>query len=393
MSFAAERELFEREVDAHYAQYPTDLSEVERALHAFCAEHRELTPYQQKAHGYGVLAARCPITVFRHFPFYFEFDTGRPRTSLGEGGIDQWFKSEPFGAQLTADACAWWQFSGESGLCHAWPVLDDNHHSIGNDNVFRGGLHGLIRQAEARMETANDEERDFLLSAIAGLRAQIAVAGRFADQAERLLKDEEDPVIQQRLQRIAESARRCPAEPPSTFFEALNTLLFMREVTQGLEGNGNSVLGHLDRILWPYYQRDLAAGRLTRMEAKDLLCFAMALFDTRFGMREKRNHCGTNTTVVIGGCDATGAPIFNEITRMIAEYYLEHSYVDPKLNARVSAEHPREYLELLAKLTAAGCNSLAIFNDDVIIPANAKMGKAVEDCRLYVGGGCQENLL
>ncbi|MHB9107187.1 MAG: pyruvate formate lyase family protein [Armatimonadota bacterium] len=393
MSFSAERELLEREVNAHYAQYPTDLSEIERELHAFCAEHRELTPYEQKAHGYGVLAARCPVKVFRHFPFYFEFDTGRPRTSLGEGGIGEWFKREPFGEQLTAEACAWWQFSGESGLCHAWPVLDDNHHSIGNDNVFRGGLNGLIRRAETRLASATDKERDFLLSAVAGLRALITIAGRFADEAERLLEDEKDPAIRKQLRRIAGSARRCPAEPPATFFEALNTLLFMREVTQGLEGNGNSILGHLDRILLPYYERDQAEGRLMREEAKDLLCFALALFDTRFGMREKRNHCGTNTTVMVGGCDATGAPIFNEITRLIAEYYLECDYVDPKLNARVSAQHPREYFDLLAKLTAAGCNSLAIFNDDVIIPANAKMGKAVEDCRLYVGGGCQENLL
>lgn len=393
MSFAAERELFEREMDAHYALYPTDLSEIERELHAFCAEHRELTPYAQKAYGYGLLAARCPVKIFRHFPFYFEFDTGRPRTSLGEGGIGEWFKREPFGLELTVGAQAWWQFSQESGLCYAWPVLDDNHHSIGNDNVFRGGLNGLIRQAEARLQTANDEERDFLHSAIAGLRALISIAGRFADEAERLLAGEDDPSVRQRLRRIADSARRCPAAPPATYYEALNTLLFMREVTQGLEGNGNSILGHLDRILWPFYERDLAAGRLTREKAKDLLCFALALFDTRFAMREKRNHVGTNTTVVIGGCDATGAPIFNEITRMIAEYYLEYDYVDPKLNARVSANHPREYFDLLAKLTAAGCNSLAIFNDDIIIPANVKMGKRLEDCRLYVGGGCQENLL
>jgi len=35
----------------------------------------------------------------------------------------------------------------------------------------------------------------------------------------------------------------------------------------------------------------------------------------------------------------------------------------------------------------------ALFNDDVLIPANVKSGKALEDARLYVGGGCQENVL
>ena len=68
-------------------------------------------------------------------------------------------------------------------------------------------------------------------------------------------------------------------------------------------------------------------------------------------------------------------------------------FVNPKLNARISPRHPLEYFRLLADLTAAGTNVVAIFNDDVVIEANVRMGKAVEDCRLYVGGGCQENML
>jgi formate C-acetyltransferase len=110
-------------------------------------------------------------------------------------------------------------------------------------------------------------------------------------------------------------------------------------------------------------------------------------------MRQFGNHVGTNTTVVIGGCDAEGNPVFNDLTRMIAEVYMELKLVDPKLNARISSEHPKEYFDLLSELTLSGCNALAIFNDEVIIPANVRMGKALEDCRLYVGGGCQENLL
>ena len=115
--------------------------------------------------------------------------------------------------------------------------------------------------------------------------------------------------------------------------------------------------------------------------------------DVRFEMRKVRPHVGTNTTVVIGGCDADGNIVFNDITRMIIEAYKEFRLVDPKLNARISPRHPQEYFDLLAELTASGSNSLCIFNDDVIIAANVEMGKALEDCRLYVGGGCQENVL
>ena len=184
-----------------------------------------------------------------------------------------------------------------------------------------------------------------------------------------------------------------PAEPPATFYEALNTILFLRELVQSLDGNGISVFGHLDRTLWPYYVDDMAHGRLTQDEAKDLLGFFLAFSDTRFGMRESGSHVGTNTTVVIGGCDADGKAVFNDVTRMIIEVYLEAGLIDPKLNARVSSRHPREYLDLLARMVARGANNLCLFNDDVIIAANTKMGKALTDCRLYVGGGCQENVL
>ena len=43
-----------------------------------------------------------------------------------------------------------------------------------------------------------------------------------------------------------DASRRSAAE---TFYEALNTILFVFYVFQGIEGNGISVWGHVDRIL------------------------------------------------------------------------------------------------------------------------------------------------
>jgi trans-4-hydroxy-L-proline dehydratase len=67
--------------------------------------------------------------------------------------------------------------------------------------------------------------------------------------------------------------------------------------------------------------------------------------------------------------------------------------VDPKVNFRISANHPAECFAALARFIAGGGNTLSVFNDDVVVPANVRAGKAVEDSRLYVGGGCQENVL
>ncbi len=44
----------------------------------------------------------------------------------------------------------------------------------------------------------------------------------------------------------------------------------------------------------------------------------------------------------------------------------------------------------MGEIAGMGLNVLSIFNDDVIIRANQRWGKSLEDCRMYVAGGCQE---
>lgn len=348
-------------------------------------------PYRRKALTYETAARRCDVHLFRHYPFYFETKTGRIRNWWGFDGIGGWLMRQPVHHEL-ADACAaWWKPCGDRGLSRGSSILDLDHHCIGYDNVLALGLNGLIAKAEARLATATTErECAFLESTIIANRSLIALAGKFGAKARALLETETDSAVRARLARIAEVAMRVPAEPPATFYEALNTLLFMREASASLEGLGVSVLGHLDRMLGPYYQRDLEAGRITRAEAKDLMGAYLAMTDAKFEV-DKRHE--TSTTVVIGGCDAAGTPVFNDVTRMIVETYGELRLLNPKLNARISPHHPDAYIALLADLASMGTNVLALFNDDVLIAANVRQGKAEADARLYVAGGCQENML
>ena len=394
MSFRDERTAFEAELDAYYGAGPNDVSDIQRDLERTADANPGWSSWQLKERVYEAISTRCPVVVFRHFPFYYEIDVGKPRTDLGAGGLGGFLKSRPTGERLHEAGRAWWEPCASTALSSGWLVLDDNHHCLGNDNVFRYGLSGLLARARARLDTVEGaDEQAFLHCMCVGLESQIALAVRFSEAAERALADEEDPTVRERLGRIAEVARRVPAQPPATFYEGLAAILFMRETTQALEGNGISILGHLDRLLGPLYEADLAAGRISREKAVDQLAFFLAMSDVRFGMEEATRHVGTNTTIMIGGCDADGEPVFNEVTRMVAQVYGEHRIVDPKLNARISADHPPGYFDLLSELTISGCKSISLFNDDVVIRANVKAGKAERDCRLYAGGGCQENVL
>ncbi|MFO7955858.1 MAG: pyruvate formate lyase family protein [Candidatus Brocadiia bacterium] len=396
--FTDERAEFERELDEYYSTYPTDMSEVEAEMDRVSAEHPEWGPCRRKAIIYETVAELCPVKVFRHFPFYYELDTGLPRHRWGShradlGGLGGWLMRQPKQMDLKDRAAerlatAWW----ELGLSSATPVFDFDHHCPGYDNVLRLGLNGIIAQAEDRLERGADERgRDFLEGVVIGNRSLIRIAERFSDEAKGMAAREDDTRIRQRLEKMAGMARRVPALPAETFHEALNVILFMRQVLGGLEGLGQSILGHLDRMLGPYLEGDLEEGRLTMEEAEDLIQPFLAMTDVKFNIREEPRE--TSTTVMVGGCDRDGTPVFNDVTRLIVDAYRTLELVNPKLNARISLRHPDEYFELLAELNAEGRNVLAFFNDDVLIEANQRMGKAVEDCRLYVSGGCQENVL
>jgi len=392
MRFAQERPLFEEEMDAFYSTYPADVSSLFREMDEISSRHPEWGPCRRKALIYKTAAARCDVHVFRHFPFSYEIVGGRDRHRWGFGGIGSWLLRQPRQHELAEPATAWVNECRDHGLSYGAPVLDLDHHCVGYDNVLRLGLNGIIAKAEARLRRTTDErQRDFLEAAVIGSRSLISIAAKFASKAEEMAAVESDPDVRERLTRIADTAPRVPAEPPRTFFEALNTILFMREASASLEGLGVSILGHLDRMLGPYLDEDLAAGRITMDEATNLVQAFLAMTDAKFSIRREPRE--TSTTIVIGGCDRDGRSVFNDVTRTIIGTYSDLRIVNPKLNARISPNHPLEYFRLLAELTAAGANVLAIFNDDVIIEANVRMGKAAEDCRLYVGGGCQENML
>ena len=396
MNLNRERIELEAELEAYFASWPHDLTPLLGELQSEVNAHPEWSPLRCKAAGYEFFAERLPIAVFRNSPFYFQIDTGRERADLCFGGVTMWMKQTPPNLALIALADEWQAPCNQSGLSVTWQLTDDNHHALNYEALLRDGINGTRQRVQQRLERddVTAGEREFLETMLVGLGALVTLANRFADEAEHMAAQEQDEDVIARLRLLAQTARRVPAEPPATFYEALCALLFMREAVQWLEGSGISILGHYDRLLNPYYEADLAAGRLTREEAAYWLGHSLSLSDFRFGMRSANGfHAGTNGTVVLGGCERDGTPIFNEVTRLVVEMFAQLHLIDPKLNIRIGATHPEACFALFARAIADCNNAVAIFNDDVIIPANVRQGKAPEDARLYVGGGCQENVL
>ena len=381
----------EGELDSYYSSFDPHTDELLCQLKEMEAASRSASPLERKCRMHEMMSEQCEVHVFRTFPFYFEMSSGRGRFSWG--GLDS-----PVGTfyhQLNADQ--WLTPYAEAteedraeGFLHGWnnPVGID-HHCPNYDAILAGGLTGIIERARRRLAHCSDPaKREFYGAVIRSNQALIRIARRFAEAAVAACRAEQDPQCLRNLRRIAETAARVPANPPETFYEALETILFIRECVGSLEGIGISTFGQLDRLLGPYYERDLAAGRITRGEAKMLLRSLLLYTDVRFDMLSQQRE--TSTTIVLGGCDRDGCVVFNEVTRMLLEAEMEGRYIGTKFNGRISRRHPAEFLSLLSRVLLCNLPVLVFQNDEILVAARVKRGQALEDSRLYVSGGCHE---
>jgi formate C-acetyltransferase len=317
--------------------------------------------------------------AFRGTPFAFECGLRHP-SSWGVQGTGTWLRDRNYGLFVEdADVAARLKQHFDAGLGHFYHFVDFDHYNLGYDVILERGLLGLIADAEAA-PAADDEARAFLDAVVASLRAVLRMMERFADAYESV-----NPAW-------AAAMRRVPAHPPTTFFEALLALSATRELFATFEGVGVSILGHLDRQLAPFYDADLAAGRITEADAAELLGRFLLFTDCRFSVRTGA-WAETSTTMELGGCDDAGRPFFHPLTVLILRAHRALGLLNPKPQCRVGAGADEAYLRELAGIIAGGDNILTLFNDDVLIPAQEKAGKRLTDARRYVNGGCQELML
>lgn len=396
LQFAKEYQVFMDEMNAHYSNYPTDISRQEKMLWDKLAMQPNASAMEKKTWVYQIIANECEVKLFRHCPFYFEVMTGRLRNSVGAAyppipGLDSWvMRSDTTG--FLEKFQGWVKPYMEDDIIDSTMYMDCAHHGMGIEEVLEYGFMGIKKKAQEKLGKSNSEkEQEFLKSVITAQDSLIHLTERFAAKADEMIAVEQDDTVKDRLIRISKSARKAPIYPAETFFEALNTIWYLREVGNSFESLGFAILGHIDRILEKYYDRDIELGIITKLEAKDLITWFVAMTDARWDLNN--TPYGTNTSLNIGGCDREGKTVFNDITRFVIEAYMEYRFVNPKLQARFSADAPEEYYKLVGKLAASGTNVLSIFNDEVIIKGETDKGKSLADARLYVSGGCQETVL
>jgi formate C-acetyltransferase len=191
----------------------------------------------------------------------------------------------------------------------------ENHSVRDFAKVLRLGFKGIRAEIEALLESANIADADFpqkenfWLAALEVCDAGVLLGRLYAKKAVELARTVTGPADKRRLEQMAKTCERVPAEGARTFFEAVQALWFAHILTCGEDGINANSIGRLDQILWPYYEADLKTGRITRADALTIMdefaCKMYLDYDVQ--------------AIVLGGVDTAGRDAVNELTYVILD--------------------------------------------------------------------------
>ena len=274
-----------------------------------------------------------------------------------------------------------------AGISHVTP----DHRS-----VLERGFEGILEEVEERGKGASDPERTaFYRAAAIAARAAIAFGQRWSEHCSAEATREPGEQRAGELRQLAGILARVPAQPARSFHEALQSIFLTHTMLHQESFQHGVSFGRLDQLLWPFYERDLAAGRITRDRAVELLgCFlgkAAELLPLFNGMTtEYFSGLSSASGITLGGMDREGRDATNEVSFLVLEAYDQLRLRQPNLHLRVHAGSDPLLVSRACELVKGGGGMPAFFNDAAIVPALEDGDVLPADARDYSIVGCVE---
>lgn len=360
-----------------------------------------MSVFEMKVMQYRMITKEFDPVLFLNSPFYYELGTmaaqcDGARSFRGHRHAGGWVfkKNEHIFKDQDPELYDKRKVQGHEKLYNICGTYNDasQHFLYYFRPVLSIGLKGIYEKAAERLKTAETpEQKEFLEAVCEGLLCIKKISEKFAAKAEILASLTQNKKEKENMLIIASSAKRTPWEAPQSFYEALNTHAFLRKAIGALEGVGLSSFGRLDMDLYPFYQKDIAQGKLTPEEAYDLISMFLITFDMHYDHDMKMvgySDHELENTYVIGGCDAQGNPLFNELTEMFLRATREEKIIYPKIKCRFSKDSPKEYFDAMDEAVIKGTSTILYQNDDACIPAFVRAGRPIEEARDYIVSGC-----
>ena len=277
----------------------------------------------------------------------------------------------------------------------------DAHIAVNYGRLLTDGLKGYGERAKtlkAGLDLTDPESIDkyvFYKAVLTTINAVKNFSLRYSALAAELAEKEADPARKAELLEMSRICVKVPYEPAETFHEAVQAVWFIQLILQ-IESNGHSLsYGRFDQYMYPYFDKDIKSGAITREEALELLT---CLWIKTLTINKVRSQAHTLSSagspmyqnVTIGGQTTDGRDAVNELSFVVLQSVAQTRLTQPNLTVRYHKNLNRKFFDECIEVMKLGFGMPALNNDEIIIPSFINWGVAKEDAYNYSAIGCVE---
>ena len=278
-------------------------------------------------------------------------------------------------------------------------------HTVADGKIYWKGYGDFLRDIQERLASLdfnNDmdalEKRDEWEGMAWVCRGMILLGKRYAALARDMAAKEKDPAWRRDLLDIAAVCDVVPEHRPQTFRQAIQMYWFTHiGVTTEMNNWDAYSPGKFDQYLEPFYDRDLAEGRLTRDDAKELLEALWIQFNNQpappkvgITLKESATYtdfCNINT----GALRSDGTCGVSDVSYLILEVMDDMRLLQPSSNVQISQKTPERFLRKALEISRKGWGQPAFYNSEAIVQELMYLGKSLDDARACgIASGCVE---
>ena len=263
----------------------------------------------------------------------------------------------------------------------------DSHMTIDYERLLHEGTSGVARIIDEYIQKTEDEEKlAFYRLAKSCLSAVEVCADNYAKTAKTLAETEANASRKSELLEIARVCAKVPKYPAESFYEAVQSVHFFTYIL-GFEPflyrSMQYQLGHPDRYLLPYYEKDLAEGKIDEEWGQVLIdCLAIQI--------NNRVQSGLSSGYMVGGRNERGEAVQNALTEAFMRAVDDVRLVYPSVGLCMTGDTDEKYLQTACEILSHGRSHPAIFNDDIIYEGLRAYGVTEKEAREYIHSTCVE---
>jgi len=306
--------------------------------------------------------------------------------------------------RIFAEMTEEWKAAYQAGVFTEFMEQRSPGHTVLDDKIYRKGMLDFQAEIDARLaqlDYLNDPDAYHKQEQLKAMRiaaeAIVRFAERHAEAARELARKETNARRRAELERIAEVCAHVPAHAPRDFWEALQYYWFVHlGVTTELNPWDAFNPGRLDQHLYPFYQRGLEEGTLTRAQAEELLQCFWCKFNNqpappKVGVTAEESGTYTDFAQInIGGLTEQGTDGVNEVSLLLLDVIEEMRLLQPSSSIQVSRYSPDALIKRAGRIIRTGFGQPSVFNSDVVIQELVRQGKSLVDARNGGTSGCVE---